>query len=749
MNVSQELEAAINLAASTAAGRGHEYFGLEHLLYALTQDEGTSQLIRSCGGNPRKLRARLDQHLEDTVEKLPEELRDMPRPTLALQRVMARAAHHVSSSGHEEVEGQNVVVAMFAEEDSYAVHFLQEQGVSRLDLVNHISHGKGPGSGALTGEGVGGAMPLEDEDDSPADDPLAAYTTDLSEMAADGEIDPLIGRKQEVGRALQILARRRKNNPVFVGDSGVGKTAIVEGMALKIHDGEVPDLLADTVIYSLDLGALLAGTRYRGDFEARMKAVLGAMEQRPGAVLFIDEMHTIIGAGSASGSAMDASNLLKPALASGKLRCIGSTTYQDYRGHIERDRALMRRFQKIDVDEPSVEETVKILAGLRPRYEAFHKVTYTKNALETAARLSARYMHDRRLPDKAIDLLDEAGAAARLAGRDGGRIMPREVERILSRAAQIPAQQVEQDDQDRLRNLGRDLRRRVFGQDEAVEQVSRAIKLSRAGLTSREKPVGSFLFTGPTGVGKTELARQLASVLGLELLRFDMSEYMERHTVSRLIGAPPGYVGFDQGGLLTDQIRKTPHAVLLLDEIEKAHPDVFNLLLQVMDHGALTDNNGQKADFKHVILLMTSNVGARELEKRKVGFGGDGDAMGDGDAAYRRLFSPEFRNRLDGRVGFAALNPEVMGHIVDKLMDELREQLSARKVEIRLTPAARDYLAREGHDPRFGARPLERLISQTIRQRLSDELLFGELKGGGEVEVDAGEDGELSYSFES
>ena len=743
MNISDGLEAAINLAASTAAGRGHEYFGLEHLLMALTRDEGTARLIKGCGGNPRKLRERLDRHLEDTVEKLSEELRDMPRPTLALQRVMARAAHHTSSSGNEEVEGKNVVVAMYAEEDSFAVHFLQEQGVSRLDLVTYISHGPSDASGAMAG------LPgdLDEDEEGTAEDPLAAYTVDLSRMAADGEIDPLIGRKEEVGRALQILARRRKNNPIFVGDSGVGKTAIVEGLALKIHEGEVPDLLADTVIYSLDLGALLAGTRYRGDFEARMKGVLGALEQRPGAVLFIDEMHTIIGAGAASGGALDASNLLKPALASGKLRCIGSTTYQDYRGHIERDRALMRRFQKIDVDEPTVEETVKILGGLRSRYEAFHQVTYTRGALETAARLSSRYLHDRRLPDKAIDLLDEAGAAARLAGRDGGRIMPREVERILAKAAQIPEQQVGHDDQDRLRHLERDLKRKLFGQDDAVRQVARAIKLSRAGLTARDRPVGSFLFTGPTGVGKTELARQLAEVLGLGLLRFDMSEYMERHTVSRLIGAPPGYVGFDQGGLLTDQIRKTPHAVLLLDEIEKAHPDVFNLLLQVMDHGSLTDNNGQLADFKHVILLMTSNVGARELERRKVGFGGEEGATGDGDADYKRLFSPEFRNRLDARVSFSSLTPEVMGYIVDKLMAELQVQLSARKVRISLTPTARDHLAREGHDPRHGARPLERLIQQTIRQRLSDELLFGELQGGGEVEVDLGEDGELVYAF--
>ena len=745
MNISQSLEAAINLAASTAAGRGHEYFGLEHLLMALTQDEGTIRLIKGCGGDPAKLRRRLDRHLEDTVEKLPEELRDMPRPTLALQRVMARAAHHVSASGNEEVEGNNVVVAMYAEEDSFAVHFMEEQGVSRLDLVTFISHGSSAGSGALTG----GPMGLEEDEEGAAEDPLAAYTVDLSRVAADGEIDPLIGRRQEVGRALQILARRRKNNPIFVGESGVGKTAIVEGLALKIHEGEVPELLSDMVIYSLDLGALLAGTRYRGDFEARMKAVLGALEQRPGAVLFIDEMHTIIGAGAASGGAMDASNLLKPALASGKLRCIGSTTYQDYRGHIERDRALMRRFQKIDVDEPSVEETIKILGGLRPRYEAFHNVTYTRGALETAARLSARYLHDRRLPDKAIDLLDEAGAAARLAGRDGGRIMPREVERILAKAAQIPEQQVGHDDQAALRNLEKDLRRKLFGQDHAVEQVVRAIKLSRAGLTSRDRPVGSFLFTGPTGVGKTELAKQLAQVLGLKLMRFDMSEYMERHTVSRLIGAPPGYVGFDQGGLLTDQIRKTPHAVLLLDEIEKAHPDVFNLLLQVMDHGSLTDNNGQLADFKHVVLLMTSNVGARDLERRKMGFGGEDGATGDGDAAYKRLFSPEFRNRLDARVAFLPLTPEVMLSIVDKLIAELSAQLSARKVRITLTSAARDHLAREGHDPAFGARPLERLIQKTIRHRLSDELLFGELQSGGEVEVGLGEDGELSYAFSS
>ncbi len=745
MNLSQDLEVAINVAANVAAGRRHEYFGLEHLLYALTHDDDTADMIKQCGGDPERLKTKLDRHLESEVEAAPAHVDAAPRPTIALQRVMARAAHHVSSTGKEEVEGKNVLVAMYAEPDSFAVHYLQEQGVGRLDLVTYISHG-------VTRAGALQPSPASDADDpegAQVEDPLEAFTVDLSVMAAEGEIDPLIGRLEEVKRSLNILARRRKNNPIFVGDSGVGKTAIVEGLALKIHEGDVPDLLADTVIYSLDLGALLAGTRYRGDFEARMKAVLNALDERPGAVLFIDEMHTVIGAGAASGGALDASNLLKPALASGKLRCIGSTTYQDYRGHIERDRALMRRFQKIDVGEPSVGETEKILHGLRERYEEHHRVTYTKGAIKAAASLSARYLHDRRLPDKAIDLIDEAGAAARLAGRDGGRIMAREVERVLARAAQIPEQQVSQDDQARLRNLEQDLRRRVFGQDEAVKQVAAAIKRSRAGLTSRERPVGSFLFTGPTGVGKTELARQLAEVLGLELIRFDMSEYMERHTVSRLIGAPPGYVGFDQGGLLTDQIRKTPHAVLLLDEVEKAHPDVFNLLLQVMDHGALTDNNGQQADFRHVVLLMTSNVGARELERRRVGFGGgeDDEPPAGADADYKRLFAPEFRNRLDARVSFSPLGQEVMLLIVDKLVAELQTQLEDRKVRIRLTEAARDHLAREGHDPKFGARPLERVIQQTIRQRLSDELLFGALTGGGEVEVDLGEDGELSYRF--
>ena len=740
MNLSQDLQISLGVATNEAANRGHEYVSVEHLLFALLFDETVQRVIRGCGGDPARLRRNLERHLEG-VDQLPDDQREVPQPTIGLRRVLTRAARHVERNGHEEVLGHHVLVAIFAEDDSWAVHFIGKEGVSRLDVLSYVSHGITSEETMAPADATGG----EDEGAAASDDPLAAYTVNLNQLAADGGIDPLIGRAEEIKRATHILARRRKNNPMFVGESGVGKTAIVEGMALKIQQGDVPELIRDAVIYSLDLGTLLAGTRYRGDFEKRMKAVIAALKDRPEAILFIDELHTVMGAGSASGSTMDASGLLKPVLTTGQLRCIGSSTYKDYRQYLEKDRALMRRFQKIDVPEPSVEETIKILNGVKERYEEHHHVRYSKPAIVTMAELSSRYLQDRRLPDKAIDVLDETGAAARVAGREGGTVNRREVEQLLARMAQIPPQRVSLSDRDRLQRLDEDLQAVVYGQDHAIEQLVAAIKMSRAGLRSPDKTVGSFLLTGPTGVGKTELARQLASCLGLELLRFDMSEYMESHTVSRLIGAPPGYVGFDQGGLLTDQIRKTPHAVLLLDEIEKAHQDLFNLLLQVMDHGTLTDNNGEKADFRHVILLMTSNVGSREMEQLPVGFG-QRSATDKGDQAYKRLFSPEFRNRLDARVQFDPLQPEVMELIVDKFIRELSAQLVDRKVSITLTDAARAWLAKEGHDPRFGARPLDRVIQENIKRRLTDSILFGELSSGGKVTVDL-QDGELVFVY--
>jgi ATP-dependent Clp protease ATP-binding subunit ClpA len=746
MRLSADLQISVSVALSEAANRGHEYAGLEHLLFALLHDKQTAEVIRNCGGDVGALKQRLDKHLSENVEALAEGQRRSPQPTLGFQRVLSRAAAHVEGAGKDEVQGYNVLVALFAEPESWAVHFLEQAAISRLDIVSYISHGVSKIEGQLA-DAVDKPLNAEGDDQGRAKeggDPLEAFTVNLNALAEQGGIDPLIGRERELRRAMHVLTRRRKNNPLFVGESGVGKTAIVEGLALKIAQGDVPEALEKATIYSLDMGALLAGTRYRGDFENRMKAVLKALQADEDGILFIDELHTVIGAGSASGSAMDASNMLKPALTTGKLRCIGSTTYQDYRQHLERDRALMRRFQKLDVSEPSVADAIKILEGLRPRYEEFHKVNYAKPAIRAAVELSARYMQERKLPDSAIDVLDEAGAAARLAGREGGRISQREVEEIVAGMAQIPPKRVSRDDKDRLHQLEHELKAVVFGQDEAVEQICAAIKMARAGLGSPEKPTGSFLLTGPTGVGKTELAKQLAGTLGLEFIRFDMSEYMERHTVSRLIGAPPGYVGFDQGGLLTDAVRKTPHAVLLLDEIEKAHQDVFNLLLQVMDHGTLTDNNGRKADFRHVILLMTSNVGSRELEKRPVGFGERNIEERDED--LKRMFSPEFRNRLDARIRFSSLSPAVMGQIVDKFIHELEGQLMERKVTVRLTEAARALLSERGYDPQFGARPLARVIQQDVKKPLSEELLFGKLEKGGEVVIDVA-DGELTFQL--
>jgi ATP-dependent Clp protease ATP-binding subunit ClpA len=744
MRISPEVEIALSLAASESARRRHEYMTVEHLLYALLFDEATAKVVRHAGGDVKQLKARLERFFDDQMEALPEGSVASPTPSMGVQRAIRRAAAHVQSSGKEEVKGANVLVAIFAESESFAVSLLEEAGVTRLDVVAYLSHGvsKSEEEDGELADGDGG-----DGGGKAKKDPLEAYTVNLNEEAKESRIDPLVGRASEVERLIQILARRKKNNPLLVGDPGVGKTAIAEGLARKISLGEVPNALKESVVYSLDMGALLAGTRYRGDFEERIKGVIKALQKKPGSILFIDEIHTVIGAGATSGGSVDASSLLKPALAAGRLRCIGSTTFQEYRAHFERDRALARRFQRIDVNEPSLEDTIKILEGLRPQYEEFHGVKFTPEAIKAAGELAAKYMHDKKLPDKAIDLLDEAGAAAKLAlagdgGAPAGAAAPvvgvAEVEVVLSRMAHVPPREVKTSDKERLGALEADMKKVIFGQDKAITELTMAIKMSRAGLRAAEKPIGSYLFTGPTGVGKTEVAKQLAKTLGIELVRFDMSEYMERHTVSRLIGAPPGYVGFDQGGLLTDAISKTPNAVLLLDEIEKAHPDVFNVLLQVMDHGKLTDNNGKATDFRHVIMLMTSNVGARDLGRRSVGFG-DRRATGDAEREYKRMFSPEFRNRLDAKIDFNALSPAVMSSIVDKFLKELGDQLAPREVTLTATPAACAYLAEKGYDPDNGARPLARVIQDEIKKPLGEELLFGKLEKGGTLVVDAKE----------
>ncbi|AKT39865.1 ATP-dependent Clp protease ATP-binding subunit ClpA [Chondromyces crocatus] len=736
MRISPEVEIAFSLATREAARRRHEFVTIEHLLYALLFDKETAEVIRNAGGDGAQLKKNLEKFLEEELEKMPDEGESTPTLSLGFQRVVGRAAMHVQSSGKKELKGSNVLVAIFNEQDCQAVTLLKEQGVTRFDVVNFISHGiSKTGEDDPLREDSAEGTDGEQGAPQPVKDPLGAFTMNLNKEASEGRIDPLVGRQNELARTIQVLARRRKNNPLLIGDAGVGKTAIVEGLAQRIVQGEVPGPLKNATVYALDMGALLAGTKYRGDFENRLKAVVRALEKQPGAVLFIDEIHTIIGAGAASGGTMDASNLLKPALATGRLRCIGATTFQEYRGHLERDSALARRFQRIEVLEPSVDETVQILRGLQKRYEEFHTVTFTPEAIEAAAKLSSRYLQDRRLPDKAIDLLDEAGAAARLAHGEGHVIEVGDIEQVVAKMAQIPPRQVSVSDKRQLKDLEKSLQSVIFGQDDAVKQLATAIKLSRAGLRAPEKPIGSFLFTGPTGVGKTELAKQLAKQLGISFLRFDMSEYQERHTVSRLIGAPPGYVGFDRGGLLTEAAAKTPHAVLLLDEIEKAHPDVFQVLLQVMDHGTLTDNNGKKSDFRHMVLIMTSNVGARELAQVRVGFGQRG-VSGDDDRAYKNTFSPEFRNRLDARIMFGPLDPAVMGSIVDKFILELGAQLADQSVTIEVSPRAREELGKQGYDPQNGARPLGRVIDQEIKRRLGDELLFGELEDGGTVTVD-------------
>ena len=732
--IAQELEVSLHMAFMEARQKRHEFITVEHLLLAMLDNPSAAKVLRACAADIDELRKILADFVTTQTPTIAGSGEVDTQPTLGFQRVIQRAILHVQSSGKKEVTGANVLVAIFGEKDSHAVYFLSQQGISRFDIVNYISHG--------ISKVPEGNVPRQDpeqeaEQEAAPAGALENFTQNLNTQALAGKIDPLIGRELELERTIQTLCRRRKNNPLLVGEAGVGKTAIAEGLARRIVEGEVPEVLAESTVYSLDMGALLAGTKYRGDFEQRLKAVLKQLNEDPHAILFIDEIHTLIGAGAASGGTLDASNLLKPALSSGQLRCIGATTYNEYRGIFEKDHALSRRFQKIDVPEPSVEETVAILRGLKSRFEAHHGVKYTASALTTAAELSARYINDRHLPDKAIDVIDEAGAAQRIQPKSKQKktITNKEIEEIIAKIARIPPKSISSDDRTALKTLDRDLKSVVFGQDKSIDMLASAIKMARSGLGNPHKPIGSFLFSGPTGVGKTEVARQLAYTLGIELIRFDMSEYMERHAVSRLIGAPPGYVGFEQGGLLTEQITKHPYAVLLLDEIEKAHPDIFNILLQVMDHGTLTDNNGRKADFRNVIIIMTTNAGAESLTKSNIGFT-TARQQGDEMAEIKRLFSPEFRNRLDGTISFAPLNREVILRVVDKFLMQLEEQLHEKKVEAVFTDALKDHLAKHGFDPAMGARPMARLIQDTIRKALADELLFGRLAHGGKVVVD-------------
>jgi ATP-dependent Clp protease ATP-binding subunit ClpA len=746
--LSKELEFSLNHAFKEARERHHEYMTVEHLLLCLIDNPTAAKVLRACGADPQRLRQEVSTFIEETTPLIgPGEQRDT-QPTLGFQRVLQRAVFHVQSAGRKEVTGANVLVALFSEQDSQAVYLLHQQDVSRLDVVNFIAHG----ISKVPGEEQADDGPVEHEEprsgEKSSSSPLESFASNLNELASQGRIDPLIGRAAEVERTAQILCRRRKNNPLLVGEAGVGKTAIAEGLARKIVEGEVPEILSDAVVYALDLGALVAGTKYRGDFEKRLKSVLAELKRMPHAILFIDEIHTIIGAGAASGGVMDASNLIKPVLASGDLRCIGSTTYQEFRGIFEKDRALARRFQKVDINEPSVEETVEILKGLKSRFEEHHQVNYTQPALRAAAELSAKYINDRHLPDKAIDVIDEAGANVQLrpASKRKKRIDVGDIEAIVAKIARIPPKKVSLTDTEALKNLDRDLKMVVYGQDAAIRALTTAIRMNRSGLGNEEKPIGSFLFTGPTGVGKTEVTRQLARILSMELIRFDMSEYMERHTVSRLIGAPPGYVGFDQGGLLTEEIAKHPHAVLLLDEIEKAHPDVFNLLLQVMDHGTLTDNNGRKADFRNVVLVMTTNAGAEESSRRSIGFT-EQDHSTDAMEALKRYFSPEFRNRLDAVVQFGSLDPATIASVVEKFIFELEQQLANKKVALSVTAATREWIAEKGYDPKMGARPMARVIQEHIKKPLADALLFGELANGGSVTVDVCADDTLRFDY--
>ncbi|HSH54314.1 MAG TPA: ATP-dependent Clp protease ATP-binding subunit ClpA [Methylotenera sp.] len=742
--IAQELEVSLHMAFMDARQKRHELITVEHLLLAMIDNPTAADVLRACGAKLEVLRTELSQYIEEHTPTVIGQDDVDTQPTLGFQRVIQRAMLHVQSSGKKEVTGANVLVAIFGEKDSHAVFFLHQQGVTRLDVVNYISHGVSKIAETAKPEGADQDIDIE----AAPNGALENFTLNLNAQVAAGKIDPLIGRGPELERVVQTLCRRRKNNPLLVGEAGVGKTAIAEGLARRIVEKEIPDVLANATVYSLDMGALLAGTKYRGDFEQRLKAVMKQLAEKPDAILFIDEIHTLIGAGSASGGTLDASNLLKPALSNGSLKCIGATTYQEYRGIFEKDHALSRRFQKIDVVEPSVAETIEILKGLKSRFESHHSVKYTASALTTAAELSAKYINDRHLPDKAIDVIDEAGAAQRILPKNKQKkvIGNKEIEDIIAKIARIPPKNISSDDRSALKTLERDLKAVVFGQDKAIETLSSAVKMARSGLGQNNKPIGSFLFSGPTGVGKTEVAKQLAYIMGIELIRFDMSEYMERHAVSRLIGAPPGYVGFEQGGLMTEAITKQPYCVLLLDEIEKAHPDIFNILLQVMDHGTLTDNNGRKADFRNVTIIMTTNAGAEGLSKASMGFTTVKEA-GDEQADIKRLFSPEFRNRLDATVSFASLSHDIIIRVVDKFLIQLEDQLHEKKVEATFSDALKAYLGKKGFDPLMGARPMARLIQDTIRKALADELLFGKLANGGNVHVDIDDKDEVKLIF--
>ncbi len=751
--IAQELEVSLHMAFVEARQQRHEFITVEHLLLALLDNPSAAEVLRACAANIEDLRKSLAAFVKENTPTVGGDDEVDTQPTLGFQRVIQRAIMHVQStgSGKKEVTGANVLVATFGEKDSHAVYYLHQQGVTRLDVVNFIAHGikKSDPPEPTKSSDSSGSEGEKEESAEAKTSPLDQFTQNLNQLARDGRIDPLIGRDAEVERVIQVLCRRRKNNPLLVGEAGVGKTAIAEGLAWRITQGEVPEVLADANVYSLDMGALLAGTKYRGDFEQRLKGVLKQLKEQTGAILFIDEIHTLIGAGAASGGTLDASNLLKPALSNGQIKCIGATTFTEYRGIFEKDAALSRRFQKVDVDEPSVEQTIEILKGLKSRFEEHHNVKYALGALQAAAELSAKYINDRHLPDKAIDVIDEAGAAQRILPKNKQKktITRSEVEEIVSKIARIPPASVSSDDRGKLKTLDRDLKSVVFGQEPAIDALAAAIKMARSGLGRPEKPIGSFLFSGPTGVGKTEVAKQLAFIMGIELIRFDMSEYMERHAVSRLIGAPPGYVGFDQGGLLTEAISKKPHAVLLLDEIEKAHPDVFNVLLQVMDHGTLTDNNGRKADFRNIVIIMTTNAGAETMNKSVIGFTNKRE-QGDEMVDLKRLFTPEFRNRLDATISFRALDEEIIMRVVDKFLLELEAQLAEKKVEVTFTDKLRAHLAKKGFDPLMGARPMQRLIQDTVRRALADELLFGRLVDGGRLTVDVDAAGETVLEIE-
>ena len=744
--IAQELEVSLHMAFMDARQKRHELITVEHLLLAMLDNPSASEVLKACGASLDKLRTDITEHIEEHTPIVSGEDEVDTQPTLGFQRVIQRAMLHVQSSGKKEVTGANVLVAIFGEKDSHAVYFLHQEGVARLDVVNYIAHG----ISKITENDNKDTPVEENETDSKTNKNLETYTINLNKLVSEGKIDPLIGRDSEVERVVQILCRRRKNNPLLVGEAGVGKTAIAEGLAKKIVDNEIPEILKNTIIYSLDLGSLIAGTKYRGDFEQRLKNVLKQLSEKKDAILFIDEIHTIIGAGSASGGTLDASNLLKPALANGSLKCIGATTYQEFRTIFEKDHALTRRFQKIDVEEPSIQTTISILKGLKTHFEKYHNVKFSSNALVSAVELSAKFINDKKLPDKAIDVIDEAGAAQKILPKNKQKklIGTKEIEEVISKIARIPSNNINKDDRNALKTLERDLKAIVFGQDKAIESLSSAVKMARSGLGTDNKPIGSFLFSGPTGVGKTEVARQLAYVLGIELIRIDMSEYMERHSVSKLIGAPPGYVGFDQGGILTESINKNPHAVLLLDEIEKAHPDVFNILLQVMDNGNLTDSNGRKTDFRNVTIIMTTNAGAETLSKSTFGFT-DHREIGDEQIEIKKIFSPEFRNRLDAIVSFAPLNNQVILKVVDKFLIQLENQLQDKKVDATFTPKLKEFLGKKGFDPQMGARPMARLIQDTIRKALADELLFGKLVNGGEVEIDIDDNEKIVLNYKS